>query len=43
MKQEDARQILEQGHNVLLTGAAGSGKTFLVTNHGVNLKSAGYL
>ena len=30
MKQEDAFKILKQGNNVLLTGAAGSGKTFLI-------------
>ncbi|MEA3496207.1 MAG: AAA family ATPase, partial [Bacteroidota bacterium] len=30
MKQDDARKILQQGHNVLLTGAAGSGKTYLL-------------
>lgn len=30
MKQDDARKILQQGLNVLLTGAAGSGKTFLM-------------
>jgi len=30
MKQDDARKILLQGSNVLLTGAAGSGKTFLL-------------
>lgn len=30
MKQEDAFKILKQGHNVLLTGFAGSGKSFLL-------------
>lgn len=30
MRQDDARQILLQGHNVLLTGEAGSGKSYLL-------------
>jgi hypothetical protein len=30
MKQEDAFKILKQGHNVLLTGFAGSGKSYLL-------------
>ena len=30
MKQDEARIVLEQGHNILLTGAAGSGKTYLL-------------
>jgi len=30
MKQDKARIVLQNGHNVLLTGAAGSGKTFLL-------------
>ncbi|MDP3010076.1 MAG: AAA family ATPase [Methylococcales bacterium] len=30
MKQKDALEILKQGHNVLLTGFAGSGKSFLL-------------
>lgn len=32
MLQEKALQILQMGHNVLLTGAAGSGKTYLLNN-----------
>ncbi len=30
MKQKDAHEILKKGENVLLTGAAGSGKTYLL-------------
>ncbi len=30
MKQKEALRVLQQGHNVLLTGAAGSGKTYVL-------------
>ncbi len=33
MKQEDALNILKMGHNVFLTGPAGSGKTFLLNEY----------
>lgn len=33
MKQKEALAILEAGHNVLLTGPAGSGKTFLLNQY----------
>jgi ATP-dependent exoDNAse (exonuclease V) alpha subunit len=38
MKQKDALAILEAGHNVLLTGPAGSGKTFLLNKYIAYLK-----
>jgi ATP-dependent exoDNAse (exonuclease V) alpha subunit len=38
MKQKDALAILEAGHNVLLTGPAGSGKTFLLNKYIAHLK-----
>lgn len=38
MKQTQALAILEAGHNVLLTGAAGSGKTFLLNKYINSLK-----
>jgi ATP-dependent exoDNAse (exonuclease V) alpha subunit len=38
MKQKDALAILEAGHNVLLTGPAGSGKTFLLNKFIAYLK-----
>ena len=39
MKQKDAFEILKQGNNVLLTGAAGSGKTYLLEKFGNWAKS----
>ncbi len=33
MKQDHAEKLLKMGHNVLLTGAAGSGKTFLLNQY----------
>jgi len=33
MTQEDAFDILKMGHNVFLTGAAGSGKTHLLNQY----------
>ncbi|OGD69563.1 hypothetical protein A3I18_00315 [Candidatus Campbellbacteria bacterium RIFCSPLOWO2_02_FULL_35_11] len=33
MKQRDALEILKMGHNVYLTGAAGSGKTYLLNEY----------
>jgi len=41
MKQKEALQILELGHNVLLTGPAGSGKTFLLNQYISFLKKKG--
>lgn len=41
MKQKEAWEILTAGHNVLLTGAAGSGKTFLVNKYIAHLKKEG--
>ena len=38
MKQKEALSILEAGHNVLLTGPAGSGKTFLLNKFIAYLK-----
>jgi len=38
MKQKEALAILEAGHNVLLTGPAGSGKTFLLNQYIAYLK-----
>lgn len=38
MKQSEALKILEAGHNVLLTGPAGSGKTFLLNKYIAYLK-----
>lgn len=38
MTQNEALKILEQGHNVLLTGPAGSGKTFLLNKYIAFLK-----
>jgi len=38
MKQKEALAILEAGHNVLLTGPAGSGKTFLLNKYIAYLK-----
>ena len=33
MKQKEALEILKMGHNVFVTGAAGSGKTFLINEY----------
>ena len=33
MTQKDALDILKLGHNVFLTGAAGSGKTYLLNQY----------
>lgn len=41
MKQKEAIAILEAGHNVLLTGPAGSGKTFLLNQFIAYLKKKG--
>ncbi len=41
MKQKEALKILEAGHNVLLTGPAGSGKTFLLNQYSAYLKKKG--
>ncbi|MFA6994987.1 MAG: PIF1 family DEAD/DEAH box helicase [Patescibacteria group bacterium] len=38
MKQKEALAILEAGHNILLTGPAGSGKTFLLNQYIGHLK-----
>ncbi|MEI7620591.1 MAG: PIF1 family DEAD/DEAH box helicase [Candidatus Falkowbacteria bacterium] len=38
MKQKEALAILEAGHNVLLTGPAGSGKTFLLNQYIAHLR-----
>lgn len=41
MKQKEAIAILEDGHNVLLTGPAGSGKTFLLNQYISHLRKNG--
>lgn len=41
MKQKEALKILNSGHNVLLTGAAGSGKTYLLNKYINSLKERG--
>ena len=41
MTQKEALAILEDGHNVLLTGPAGSGKTFLLNQYVAFLKKNG--
>jgi len=41
MKQKEALAILAAGHNVLLTGPAGSGKTFLLNQYIAHLKKEG--
>jgi len=41
MNQKEALSILESGHNVLLTGPAGSGKTFLLNKYIAYLKKKG--
>lgn len=41
MNQKEAFKILSSGHNVLLTGAAGSGKTYLLNKYISSLKERG--
>lgn len=41
MTQKEAFEILNSGHNVLLTGAAGSGKTYLLNKYIKSLKKRG--
>jgi ATP-dependent DNA helicase PIF1 len=41
MTQEEALKILKNGHNVYLTGAAGSGKTYLLNKYIQYLKAKG--
>ncbi len=41
MTQEEALKILKSGHNVYLTGAAGSGKTYLLSKYIQYLKARG--
>lgn len=41
MKQKEALNILKLGHNVLLTGPAGSGKTYLLNQYVNHLKKDG--
>ncbi len=41
MIQEEALEILKNGHNVFLTGAAGSGKTYLLNKYIAYLKAKG--
>jgi ATP-dependent exoDNAse (exonuclease V) alpha subunit len=41
MTQKEAFKILNSGHNVLLTGAAGSGKTYLLNQYINSLKERG--
>ncbi|MDD3284162.1 MAG: PIF1 family DEAD/DEAH box helicase [Patescibacteria group bacterium] len=41
MKQHEALAILKLGHNVLLTGPAGSGKTYLLNQYITHLKKTG--
>jgi len=41
MTQKEAYKILNSGHNVLLTGAAGSGKTYLLNKYINSLKQRG--
>ncbi len=41
MTQEEALRILKNGHNVYLTGAAGSGKTYLLNTYIQYLKAKG--
>lgn len=41
MTQEEALEILKMGHNVFLTGSAGSGKTFLLNRYVEFLKRKG--
>lgn len=43
MKQQEALEILKSGHNVFLTGSAGSGKTFLLNQFIDYLKSKSIL
>jgi len=41
MKQKEALEILKMGHNVFLTGAAGSGKTYILNQYVTWLKDNG--
>jgi len=41
MKQKEALEILKMGHNVFLTGAAGSGKTYVLNQYVTLLKDNG--
>ena len=41
MNQEQAFDILKLGHNVYLTGSAGSGKTFLLNKYIKHLQDKG--
>ena len=41
MKQKEALDILKMGHNVFLTGAAGSGKTYVLNQYIAFLKDGG--
>ena len=41
MTQDEALRILKSGHNVFLTGAAGSGKTYLLNAYIQYLKARG--
>lgn len=43
MKQSEALDILKMGHNVLLTGFAGSGKTFLLNKYIDHLQGQGVI
>ena len=42
MTQKEALDILKLGHNVYLTGSAGSGKTFLLNKYITYLKKKGW-
>ena len=41
MKQKEALELLKLGHNVFLTGAAGSGKTYLLNQYIAHLRKHG--
>lgn len=43
MKQKDAFELLKLGYNVFLTGAAGSGKTYLLNQYIAHLREHGVL